>query len=168
VARPSRALWTEDNLLQSIRSLAKGGGMGPVDGRDRGGIRRRHPGDRQHFLPGAPAGCDGKKGGKIIVAVAPGAVSTTKIHALIDRQGLPIRLGLSSVQAHGRPAAQSLRDRLDPRTIVLADKACDGNAIRDLIEGPGAVPNIPAKSNRRQGLRRLALPCWLSPWSLPC
>jgi transposase len=32
---------------------------------------------------------------------------------------------------------------------VLADKAYDGNAIRDLIEGQGAVPNIPAKSNRK-------------------
>jgi transposase len=27
--------------------------------------------------------------------------------------------------------------------------ACDGNAIRDLIESQGAVPNIPAKSNRK-------------------
>jgi transposase len=32
---------------------------------------------------------------------------------------------------------------------VLADKAYDGNAIRDLIEAQGAVPNIPAKSNRK-------------------
>ena len=27
--------------------------------------------------------------------------------------------------------------------------ACDSNAIRDLIESQGAVPNIPAKSNRK-------------------
>jgi len=32
---------------------------------------------------------------------------------------------------------------------VLGDKAYDGNAIRDLIEAQGAVPNIPAKSNRK-------------------
>ena len=32
---------------------------------------------------------------------------------------------------------------------MLADKAYDGNAIRDLIEAQGAVPNIPAKSNRK-------------------
>lgn len=32
---------------------------------------------------------------------------------------------------------------------MLADKACDGNAIRDLIEAQGAVPNTPAKSNRK-------------------
>ena len=32
---------------------------------------------------------------------------------------------------------------------MLGDKAYDGNAIRDLIESQGAVPNIPAKSNRK-------------------
>ena len=43
----------------------------------------------------------------------------------------------------------TLLDRLKPRTIVLGDKAYDSNAIRDLIESRGAVPNIPAKSNRK-------------------
>jgi transposase len=32
---------------------------------------------------------------------------------------------------------------------VLGDKAYDGNAIRELIESQGAVPNIPTKSNRK-------------------
>jgi transposase len=51
--------------------------------------------------------------------------------------------------AHDAPAALGLLDRLEPRTIVLADEAYDANAIRDLIEAQGAVPNIPAKSNRK-------------------
>lgn len=40
-------------------------------------------------------------------------------------------------------------DRLGPRTIVLADKPYDADGIRSLIEARGAVPNIPAKSNRK-------------------
>ena len=32
---------------------------------------------------------------------------------------------------------------------MLGDKAYDGNAIRELIESQGAVPNISAKSNRK-------------------
>jgi transposase len=56
---------------------------------------------------------------------------------------------LTAGQAHDAPAALTLLDRLAPRTIVLGDKAYDGNAIRDLIEAQGAVPNIPAKSNRK-------------------
>ena len=42
-----------------------------------------------------------------------------------------------------------LLDDLAPRTIVLADKAYDSNAIRDPIESQGVVPNIPSKINRR-------------------
>jgi transposase len=60
-----------------------------------------------------------------------------------------IRFGLTAGKAHGAPAALTLLDQLDPRAIVLADKAYDGNALRDLLEGQGAVPNIPAKSNRK-------------------
>lgn len=36
-----------------------------------------------------------------------------------------------------------------PRTILLGDKAYDTDGIRDLIERQGAVPNIPAKANRK-------------------
>jgi transposase len=98
---------------------------------------------------GAPEGCDGKKGGRDHCLGRSRGGLTTKIHALVDRQGLPLRLSLSGCQAHDALAALTLLDRLDPRTIVLADKAYDSNAIRDLIEGQGAVPNIPAKSNRK-------------------
>jgi transposase len=42
-----------------------------------------------------------------------------------------------------------LLDHLDPRTVVLADKACDTDRIRELIEQQGVTPNIPPKSNRR-------------------
>ena len=58
-------------------------------------------------------------------------------------------LALLDLGAPGIPDLARLNDQLEPRTIVLGDKAYDGNAIRDLIEGQGAVPNIPAKSNRK-------------------
>ena len=74
---------------------------------------------------------------------------TTKIHVVVDARGLPVRLGLSAGQAHDAPAAHGLLDRLRPGAIVLANKAYDADAIRALIEGQGATPNIPAKSNRR-------------------
>ena len=120
-------------------------------------LRRRHPDDRQHFHPSAPAGCDRKKGGRDHCLGRSRGGLTTKIHALVDAQGLPIRLGLTAGQAHDAPAALGLLDRLAPLTIVLGDKpvlievegAYDTGAIRDLIEAQGAVPNIPAKSNRK-------------------
>jgi transposase len=42
----------------------------------------------------------------------------TKIHALVDGQGLPLRLALT-----GGQAAEGLLDRLPERTIVFGDKA---------------------------------------------
>ena len=74
---------------------------------------------------------------------------TTKIHVVVDAQGLPIRLGLTAGQMHNGQIADELLDHLGPRTIVLADKAYDANRIRELTQDQGATPNIPPKSNRR-------------------
>jgi transposase len=74
---------------------------------------------------------------------------TTKIHVVVDAQGLPIKLALTAGQTHDGQIADCLLDHLGPRTIVLADKAYDANRIRALIEEHGATPNIPAKSNRK-------------------
>jgi transposase len=74
---------------------------------------------------------------------------TTKIHAVVDAQGLPIRLGLTAGQAHDGKVADELLNHLGPHMIVLADKAYDADRIRTLIEEQGATPNIPAKSNRK-------------------
>ena len=89
-----------------------------------------------------------KRGVEIIVSVAPGAASRPRSTRSSTGKA-SLRLSLSAGQAHDAPAALTLLDRLDPRTIVLADKAYDGDVIRDLMEAHGAVPNIPAKSNRK-------------------
>ena len=85
---------------------------------------------------------------------------TTKIHVVVDAQGLPIRLGLTAGQAHDGQIADTLLDHLGPRTIVLADKAYDADRIRELIQDQGATPNIPPKSNRQLEalLQQTALP----------
>ena len=55
--------------------------------------------------------------------------------------------------SHDGQIADALLDHLGPRTTVLADKACDTEPIRELIQDQGATPNIPPKSNRRWKLR---------------
>jgi transposase len=59
---------------------------------------------------------------------------TTKIHVVVDAQGLPIRLGLTAGQANDGQIADTLLDHLGPRTIVLADKAYDADRIRELLD----------------------------------
>jgi transposase len=68
---------------------------------------------------------------------------------VVDARGLPIRLGLTAGQTHDGEIADTLLNRLRPRTIVLAGKAYDADRIRELIQDQDATPNIQPKSNRR-------------------
>ncbi len=75
---------------------------------------------------------------------------TTKIHAVVDAKGLPIRLGLTPGQTYDGEVAMELLNALPENAMVLADKAYDANAIREMIRGQGAWANIPPKSNRKE------------------
>jgi transposase len=67
---------------------------------------------------------------------------TTKIHALVDANGLPVMLKLSEGQAHdGRSAADMLAG-LGPGQILMADRAYDSDALRQTMKAQGAWANI--------------------------
>jgi transposase len=74
---------------------------------------------------------------------------TTKIHALVDAEGRPIRIALTPGQAHDGTAADTLLNDLKPGAILLADKAYDSNAIRQQAQEQDVWANIPPKSNRK-------------------
>ncbi len=74
---------------------------------------------------------------------------TTKIHAVVERHGLPVRLALTPGQAHDGQSAATLLNDLPENAVVLADKAYDADWIREHIEAQGAAPNIPDKVNRK-------------------
>ncbi|MCC2975661.1 IS5 family transposase [Sphingomonas sp. PL-96] len=120
------------------------GGVGQPDGRHHRRARRRDTDDRQYLRSRPPAGRDVKKGGADHCLGRSRGGLTTKIHVVVDAQGLPIRLGLTAGQT-----ADTLLSHLGPRTIVLADKAYEADRIRELIQDQGATPNIPPKSNRK-------------------
>ena len=67
---------------------------------------------------------------------------TTKIHALVDANGLPIALELSEGQAHDGKSAKNLLARLEPGQILLADRAYDSDALRQNVASHGAWANI--------------------------
>ena len=73
---------------------------------------------------------------------------TTKIHAVVDAQGLPIRLVLTPGQAHDNRAVPDLLKPLPENAMVLGDRAYDADWIRQMIQEQGAWANIPPKSNR--------------------
>ncbi len=74
---------------------------------------------------------------------------TTKIHAVVNEIGLPIRVSDETGQDHDAPVCRILLDQLQPGQAVLADKAYDGDWIRNMIWEQGAIDVIPSKSNRK-------------------
>ena len=74
---------------------------------------------------------------------------TTKIHALVDAKGLPVRLGLTAGEAHDNRLVRELLHRLAPKTMLIADRGYDADWIRDLVWQRGGFANIPPKRHRK-------------------
>jgi transposase len=58
---------------------------------------------------------------------------TSKIHALVDTNGLPVRLALTTGEAHDNRLADKLLSRLKPGSMLLADRGYDADWIRALV-----------------------------------
>ena len=71
---------------------------------------------------------------------------TTKIHALVDANGLPIALKLTEGQAHDAPPAMELVADIGAGQILLADRAYDTDALRDSLAARGAWANVKPKN----------------------
>ena len=85
---------------------------------------------------------------------------TTKIHALVDADGRPVGFKLTPGQTHDSQPAPDLLENLEEEAILLADKAYDGDAIRQQVEDQGGWANIPPKTNRKKTFA-------FSKWALP-
>jgi transposase len=74
---------------------------------------------------------------------------TSKIHALVDSNSLPVRLALTPGEAaHDNRLVGKLLSRLKSGSMLLADRGYDADWIRELAMKKGAWANIPPKSNR--------------------
>lgn len=73
---------------------------------------------------------------------------TTKIHALVDANGLPIALKLTEGQAHDGRSADDMLGNLGPGQILLADRAYDSDRLRNTLRERGAWANIKPMSGR--------------------
>ncbi len=74
---------------------------------------------------------------------------TTKIHAVVDANGLPIRPALSPGQDHDSRLATHLLDGLKSHCMLLADRGYDSDAIRQFARARGAWANIPPNETAR-------------------
>jgi transposase len=74
---------------------------------------------------------------------------TTKIHALVDANGLPIRLKLTEGQAHDGRRAADMLDGVGAGQILLADRAYDSDGLRSTLKARGAWANVKPMPNRK-------------------
>ena len=75
---------------------------------------------------------------------------TSKIHAVVDINVLPVRLALTTGEAHDNRLAGKLLSRLKSGTMLLADRGYDADWIRALAAQRGVFANIPPRCNRRE------------------
>ena len=73
---------------------------------------------------------------------------TTKIHALVDANGLPVVLKLSEGQAHDGRSAADMLDAIGNGQVLLADRAYDSDALRNSLAGRGAWANVKPLARR--------------------
>ena len=73
---------------------------------------------------------------------------TTKIHTLTDALGRPLRFVLTGGEAHDITTAPELLAGLSSDGVI-ADKAYDSNALRNLIAEAGAQAVIPSTRSRK-------------------
>ena len=73
---------------------------------------------------------------------------STKIHAVVDDDGLPVRIVLTAGQAHDQSVVPELLRDLMPGTDVVADRGYDADAVLNLIRQAGAHAHIPSMSRR--------------------
>ena len=74
---------------------------------------------------------------------------TSKIHALVDANGLPITLKLTEGQAHDGRSAADMLDTLGEGDVLLADRAYDSDGLRQMLAKRGAWANVRPMPNRK-------------------
>src|SRR5580658_4096105 len=85
---------------------------------------------------------------------------TSKIHAVVDTNGLPVHLALTPGEAHDNRLCSVLLSALLPQTMLLADRGYDADWIREFARQQGAWGTF-----RRNEIAKTDL---LQPVSLSC
>ncbi|RFB92005.1 IS5/IS1182 family transposase [Rhizobium leguminosarum bv. trifolii] len=130
-----------DRLMEAVTSPSKDG-IAMIDGTS---VRVHHL--AATLTTEHPDRCLGRSRGDL----------TTKIHAVTDGIGLPIKIAITPGHAHDLTAAKELLTDLSPGGMVLADKAYDADWLRAEVRMNRSWANIPPKSNRKR-------PIVFSPW----
>jgi len=73
----------------------------------------------------------------------------SKLHAICDNQGRPVRLLLTEGQQSDHKGAATLLSDLPSATQMLGDKGYDSDAYREALIERGITPCIPPRAKRK-------------------
>jgi transposase len=73
---------------------------------------------------------------------------STKIHAVVDADGLPIALQLTPGQAHDGASVRDLRATIAAGQMLLAEAGYDSNALRQTLAARSALACVKPMPNR--------------------
>jgi transposase len=148
MARSAGLLWPTHHLLQPLHPVAKAG----VWGRIMDTLAAAHDATvqmidtsivRAHQHAASVARNRSQSMGR-----SRGGL-TSKIHAVVDTNALPVRLGLTSGETHDNRLTLSLLSRLRSGSMLLADRGYDADWIRAFATERGSWANVP-RCNRRE------------------
>jgi transposase len=74
---------------------------------------------------------------------------STKIHAIVDERGLPVKLLLTPGQASDKAVAPVLLDGLPTANAFVGDRGYDWQALIDLVKSRGGSAHIPTQRDRK-------------------
>ncbi len=78
---------------------------------------------------------------------------TTKIHALVDLLGRPLRLALTPGNTSDIKGIDLLVDATVRMKRVIADRGYDANRLRAQLREQGTIPVIPGRRNRKRPIQ---------------
>ena len=74
----------------------------------------------------------------------------TKLHAVTDTSGRPIRLFITAGQVSDYTGAAALMNSLPEADWLLADRGYDADWFRETLVGKGTTPCIPGRKSRKK------------------
>jgi transposase len=77
----------------------------------------------------------------------------TKLHAVTDAEGRPIRFFLTAGQVSDYTGAAALLGGLPSAKWLLADRGCDAHWFRDAWKDKGIKPCIPGRTSRGKPIK---------------
>jgi transposase len=128
--------------------------VGPHPGRlDQRGLDQRDGADRQQLREGPPLFRRCKRGARAqAIGISRGG-RTTKIHALVDVLGRPLRLALTPGNTSDIKGADLLIGQAAGMKRLIADRGYDANRLRATLREQGTIPVIPGRRNRKQPIQ---------------